>query len=106
MVQFEANQSQVQAALPTGVASASTAATMDDFLWASVKGTTWPDQTQLVAFATAQGWDVDGLEDAINALRQSLAPGASPPVSVYAMGTDAALVRAQRPELHLESPQG
>jgi hypothetical protein len=92
VVQFEANQPQTPAAPPTGVASPPTGATLDDvFLWAYVKGTTWPDQTQLVAFATAQGWDTDDLEAAINGLRQSRAPGTCPPVSVYAMGTDAAL---------------
>jgi predicted phage baseplate assembly protein len=92
VVQFEANQSQVTAAPPTGAASPPTAAPLDDaFLWTYVKGTTWPDQTQLVAFATAQGWDTGDLEAAINGLRQSLAPDACPPISVYAMGTDAAL---------------
>ena len=56
-----------------------------------MKGVVWADQGQLVAFATAQGWPVDELEDAINALRGSLAPGVTAPVRVYAMGIDAAL---------------
>ena len=56
-----------------------------------MKGVAWQDQGQLVAFGTAQGWPIDALEDGINALRGSLAPGASPPISVYAMGIDASL---------------
>jgi len=92
VVQFEANQSQTPAGLPTSAAVAPAEASLnDDFLWAYVKGITWPDQTQLVAFATTQGWSLDELEADINSLQQSLAPDASPPVSVYAMGTDAAL---------------
>jgi hypothetical protein len=92
IVQFEANQSQTPADLPTSTAVPPVEASLnDDFLWAYVKGTTWPDQTQLTAFATTQGWSLDELEADINSLQQTLAPDASPPVSVYAMGTDAAL---------------
>jgi hypothetical protein len=92
LVHFEGDFQPAAAEMPTtpGVAAAG-ASLDDDFLWASVKGCQWQDQTQLVAFATAQGWSIDALEDGINALRQSLAPGASPPLTVYAMGTDASL---------------
>ena len=51
----------------------------------------WPDQGQLTAFGTAQGWSIDALEDGINALQGSLRPDSGAPISVYAMGIDAAL---------------
>ncbi|HTY28515.1 MAG TPA: putative baseplate assembly protein, partial [Mycobacterium sp.] len=51
----------------------------------------WTDQTQLVAYATAQGWSIDALEDAVNALRQSLRPGTEPPINIFPMGIDAAV---------------
>src|SRR5262249_37937767 len=38
-----------------------------------------------------QGWSIDELEEAINALQQSLRPGSPAPITVYAMGTDAAV---------------
>ena len=92
LVRFEADGCQQAAAPPTTSGEATTGASLDDaFLWASVKGFLWQDQGQLVAFATAQGWSIDELEDGINALRGALAPDSSPPVSVYAMGIDAAL---------------
>ncbi|HUO39652.1 MAG TPA: hypothetical protein VMU34_18225, partial [Mycobacterium sp.] len=68
-----------------------TASLDDDFLWAYVKGCEWTDQTQLVAYATAQGWSIDALEDAVNALRQSLRPGTEPPINIFPMGIDAAV---------------
>jgi predicted phage baseplate assembly protein len=92
LVRFEADACQQPAAPPAAPGQAATGAALNDaFLWASVKGYEWPDQGQLVAFATVQGWSIDELEDGINALRGSLKPGSSPPVSVYAMGIDAAL---------------
>jgi hypothetical protein len=92
LVRFEADACQQAAAPPTTTGDATTGASLDDdFLWASVKGYLWQDQGQLIAFATAQGWSIDELENDINALRGSLKPGSSPPVSVYAMGIDAAL---------------
>jgi predicted phage baseplate assembly protein len=92
LVGFEAGARQQPAAPPATAGQATPGASLnDDFLWASVKGCTWQDQGQLVAFATSQGWSIDELEDGINALRGSLTPGSSPPVSVYAMGIDAAL---------------
>ena len=77
---------------PTAQGTAAAGASLDDtFLWGSVKNVVWPDQGQLVAFGTAQGWSIDALEDGINALQHSLAPNSMAPVSVYAMGIDAAL---------------
>jgi len=92
LVRFEADRPQHPAGLPTavGVASGPGASLDDAFLWDSVKGFVW-DQGQLVAFATTQGWPIDALEDGINALRGSLAPAATGPVTVYALGIDAAL---------------
>ena len=92
VVQFEAGQDPQPASAPTAAGTAAQGASLDDdFLWAGVKGYQWSDQTQLVAFAVSQGWSVDDLEDAINALQQSLPPGTQAPVEAYAMGTDAAL---------------
>ena len=92
LVRFEPDQHQRRAHPPTtaGVPPPSGAALDDAFLWGSVKDSAW-DQGALVAFATAQGWSIDDLENGINALRGSLAPGVPAPVSVYAMGIDAAL---------------
>jgi hypothetical protein len=101
-VQFEGGHKQRLAPLPDSAPGTlpATASPNDDFLWGYVKGYAWSDQTQLVAYATTQGWSIDDLEDATNALRQSPPPagtsaaavlGAVPPVSVYAMGTDAAV---------------
>jgi len=92
LVRFASAADQQAAAEPAAPGVAAAGAALDDvFVWASVKGFAWPDQGQLVAFATAQGWSIDELEDGINALRGSFAPGSSPSVSVYAMGIDAAL---------------
>jgi hypothetical protein len=92
VINFEAEVSQQSAAPPTTQATAAAGASLDDtLLWASVKNVVWPDQGQLTAFGTAQGWSIDALEDGINALQGSLAPGGVAPVSVYAMGIDAAL---------------
>ena len=92
LVRFEPDQHQRRAHPPTtaGVPPPSGAALDDAFLWGSVKDSAW-DQGALAAFATAQGWSTDDLENGINALRGSLAPGVPAPVSVYAMGIDAAL---------------
>ncbi len=92
LVRFEADRRQRPARLPStaGVAPASGALLDDAFLWGSVKESAW-DQGQLVAFATAQGWSIGALEDGINALRGSLAPGATAPVRVYTMGIDASV---------------
>ena len=92
LVRFEPDHHQRRAHPPTtaGVPPPSGAALDDAFLWGSVKDFAW-DQGALAAFATAQGWSIDDLENGINALRGSLAPGVSAPVSVYAMGIDAAL---------------
>ena len=92
LVRFESDQHQHRAHPPTtaGVPPPSGAVLNDAFLWGSVKGFAW-DQGALAAFATAQGWSIDDLENGINALRGSLAPGVPAPVSVYAMGIDAAL---------------
>jgi hypothetical protein len=93
LIRFEANhhQRRAQGTAPAAPApSPSPGATLDDtFLWGQVKGLTW-DQAGLVAYATAQGWSVDALESDINALRGSPVPGVPAPVSVYAMGIDAA----------------
>jgi hypothetical protein len=93
VVQFEANLPQQSAAPPTGAPPTlpATAALTRTFLWDYVKGYAWADQTQLTAYATTQGWSIDTLERALNALRQSLKPGANPPITVYMMGIDAAL---------------
>ena len=92
LVRFEADRPQAHAPLPTTPGTATAGASLnDDFLWASVKGAVWEDQAALVAFATAQGWSVDALENGVNALRQSLAPGDSPPLTAAALGIDAAL---------------
>ena len=93
LIRFRPDRRQRKAEPPTapGVPPPSGASLDDTFLWGRVKGFDWKDQGDLVAFATAQGWPVDALEDGINALRGSLAPGASAPVSVYAMGIDASL---------------
>jgi hypothetical protein len=92
-VRFEADTTQQPADLPDNANPPlpATASLDDDFLWSYVKGHAWTDQTQLVAYATTQGWPIDALEDAINALRGSLPPDAQPPISVAAMGTDAAV---------------
>ena len=92
LVRFEPDQHQRRAHPPTtaGVPPPSGAALDDAFLWGSVKDSAW-DQGALAAFATTQGWSIDDLENGINALRGSLAPGVPAPVSVYAMGIDAAL---------------
>jgi hypothetical protein len=101
LVRFEGNVTQLTDELPTTAAEAAPGASLDDtFLWNSVKSVRWQDQGQLVAFAAAQGWSVDALEDGINALRGSLAPGAEPPVSVYAMGTDASLFGSNAADWH------
>ena len=77
---------------PTTQGTAAAGASLDDtFLWSSVKNVVWPDQGQLVAFGTAQGWSIDALEDGINALQGTLAPNTVAPISVYAMGIDASL---------------
>jgi hypothetical protein len=93
LVRFKPDRRQRKAEPPTayGVPPPSGASLDDTFLWRSVKDVDWTDQGDLVAFATAQGWSIDDLEDGINALRGSLAPGASAPVSAYAMGIDASL---------------
>jgi len=92
LVRFEADQHQQRAQAPAtpGVPPPPGAALDDTFLWGYVKGSAW-DQGELTAFATAQGWSIDDLENGVNALRGSLKPGTSAPVSVYAMGIDAAL---------------
>ncbi len=90
-VLFDAGVPEQPAGPPTAPGVALPGAALDDtFLQGSVKGFTWQDQGQLVAFATAQGWSIDALEDGINALRGSPG-GAAAPVSVYAMGIDASL---------------
>ncbi len=77
---------------PTTAAVAGPGSSLNnDFLWASVKGVVWSDQGALVAFALSQGWDVDALEDQVNALAGTTAPGSDPPLRVFAMGTDASL---------------
>ncbi len=92
MINFEADVPQQSAAPPTAQGTAAAGASLDDtFLWNSVKGSVWPDQGQLTAFGTAQGWSIDALEDGINALQGSLPPDGVAPISVYAMGIDAAL---------------
>jgi hypothetical protein len=100
LVQFEWDYSPILAELPAGgpPTPPATASLNDTFLWAYVKGQKWPDQTQLTAYATTQGWSIDDLEDAINALQGSLQPGATPPVTVYTMGTDAALFGHNAPD--------
>jgi hypothetical protein len=80
------------APVPTQVAVAATGSSLDEeFLWASVKGVVWTDQRALVAFAVSQGWDVDALEDQVNALAGAAAPGSEPPLRVFSMGMDASL---------------
>jgi hypothetical protein len=93
IVAFEDDRHQHATELPSGPAPVlpATAALDDAFVWQYVKGQAWDDQTQLTAYATTQGWSIDTLQSAINALRGSLPPGATPPISVYAMGTDAAV---------------
>ncbi len=88
LVSFEANLPQVLAWAPGPPGTASPGSSLNDaFINASVIGHTWLDQSQLVAFAAAQGWSLDALEAGINALL-----GTAPsPVSVYAMGIDASL---------------
>jgi predicted phage baseplate assembly protein len=77
---------------PTAASAPAPGVALDDaFVWSCVRGSLWADQGDLVAFATAQNWSVDALEQQINALRGSAAPGAEPPRRVYAMGTRAAL---------------
>jgi hypothetical protein len=100
IVQFEADTEQQPADLPkNGTPTLPATASLDnDFQWSYVKGYAWADQTQLVAYATTQGWPIDALEDAINALRGSLPPGAQPPISVYAMGADAAVFGHNAPQ--------
>jgi hypothetical protein len=83
---------QSAASLPATQGTAAAGASLNDtFLWYSVKGVVWPDQSQLTAFGTAQGWSIDALEDGINALQGSQRPDSGAPISVYAMGIDAAL---------------
>lgn len=93
IVQFEFDFPQAAADPPTTTPPPlpATAFFGDSFLWNYVKGYDWVDQTQLTAYATTQGWSIDALDGAINTLRQSLAPGAAPPITVYKMGTDAAV---------------
>jgi len=92
LVHFEADIAQLTAGQPTAQGVAAPGAALDDaFLWGSVKGFAWQDQGELVAFGVAHGWSIDALEDGINALRGSLAPGQPAPVSVYAMGIDASI---------------
>lgn len=99
-VAFEADLRQRGADLPSGAPPSlpATAALGDTFLWEYVKGHAWADQTQLVAYTTTQGWSIDSVEETINALRQSLPSGAAPPISVYAMGTDAAVFGHNAPD--------
>jgi hypothetical protein len=99
VVRFEAGAAQAAAALPTTVAAPPASASLgDDFLWSNVKSRLWGDQGQLVAFATTQGWSLDQLEAAVNALRGVAAPGAQAPVAAYAMGTDAAVFGHNAPD--------
>jgi hypothetical protein len=100
IVQVEANNPQTPQQPPDSPPAVPpvTASLNDTFLYQYVKGYAWSDQTQLVAYATTQGWSIDDLEDAINALQQSPAPGAVPPISVYAMGTDAAVFGHNAPD--------
>jgi hypothetical protein len=92
VVEFEHSKDPQAAPLPTATGSAAPGATLNDtFLWDSVKGHVWRDQTELVAFAVAQSWSLEALEDEINALQQVAAPSSQPPLKVYAMGIDASL---------------
>ncbi|MUL63113.1 hypothetical protein BOO86_01440 [Mycobacterium sp. CBMA 234] len=93
VVGFEAGTSQVAADPPSvGPPALPTTASLNSgFLWEYVKGQAWPDQIELAAYATKQGWSLDTFENAVNALRGSHSPGAEPPLQVYAMGTDAAV---------------
>jgi hypothetical protein len=93
MIDFGLNAPMQSAASPptTQGTAAAGASLNDTFLWNSVKGFVWPDQSQLTAFGTAQGWSIDALEDGINALQGSQPPDSAAPISVYAMGIDAAL---------------
>lgn len=100
IVQFEGGHKQRPAPLPDKAPGTlpATASLDDDFLWGYVKGYAWADQTQLVAYATTQGWPIDDVEDAVNALQGSLPAGDSGPISVYAMGTDAAVFGHNAPD--------
>jgi hypothetical protein len=93
MIDFGLNAPlQSAASPPTAQGAAAAGASLNDtFLWNSVKGFVWPDQSQLTAFGTAQGWSIAALEDGINALQGSQPPVSAAPISVYAMGIDAAL---------------
>jgi hypothetical protein len=93
MIDFGLNAPlQSAASLPVTQGTAAAGGSLNDtFLWSSVKRFAWPDQGQLIAFGTAQGWSIDALEDGINALQGSQPPDSGAPISVYAMGIDAAL---------------
>lgn len=75
----------------TAVQPSSSAALDASFIWNDVKGVLWPQQGDLVAFATTQGWALQDLEDAVNAVQGQLPPGGSPAVAAYAMGIDASV---------------
>jgi hypothetical protein len=92
LVRFEADAAQTPAGPPPAAPAPPPDGALDEtFLWNYVKGVAWADQTQLVAYARSRNWDLDRLEEAIDALRGALRPGAEPPLRAFALGTRAAL---------------
>lgn len=70
LVHFVEDQSPMPQPDPTTPGTATPGAVLGDaFVWDSVRDHAWVDQGELVAFALAQGWSIDELEQRINALR-------------------------------------